>query len=58
MQFLKREYLKDVTIKSETDTEVIVQLIEKFVNEGMEVEEAFRQTLQSIKRFLCYCTIR
>jgi glucosamine--fructose-6-phosphate aminotransferase (isomerizing) len=42
---LKREYLKDVAFKSETDTEVIVQLIEKFVNEGMEVEEAFRQTL-------------
>ncbi|CAH0292709.1 Glutamine--fructose-6-phosphate aminotransferase [isomerizing] [Peribacillus sp. Bi96] len=42
---LKREYLKDVAFKSETDTEVIVQLIEKFVNGGMEVEEAFRQTL-------------
>ncbi|MFS0766907.1 glutamine--fructose-6-phosphate transaminase (isomerizing) [Peribacillus phoenicis] len=42
---LKREYLKDVAFKSETDTEVIVQLIEKFVNEGTEVEEAFRQTL-------------
>ncbi|MCO0599042.1 glutamine--fructose-6-phosphate transaminase (isomerizing) [Peribacillus butanolivorans] len=42
---LKREYLKDVAFKSETDTEVIVQLIEKFVNNGMEVEEAFRQTL-------------
>ncbi|MFE4430503.1 glutamine--fructose-6-phosphate transaminase (isomerizing) [Peribacillus butanolivorans] len=42
---LKREYLKDVAFKSETDTEVIVQLIEKFVKDGMEVEEAFRQTL-------------
>ncbi|WP_340372574.1 glutamine--fructose-6-phosphate transaminase (isomerizing) [Peribacillus sp. FSL E2-0218] len=42
---LKREYLQDVAFKSETDTEVIVQLIEKFVNDGMEVEEAFRQTL-------------
>ncbi|KRF64543.1 glucosamine--fructose-6-phosphate aminotransferase [Bacillus sp. Soil768D1] len=42
---LKRVYLKDVAFKSETDTEVIVQLIEKFVNDGMEVEEAFRQTL-------------
>ncbi|QNU06819.1 glutamine--fructose-6-phosphate transaminase (isomerizing) [Peribacillus butanolivorans] len=42
---LKREYLKDVAFKSETDTEVIVQLIEKFVNDGIEVEEAFRQTL-------------
>ncbi|PJN90743.1 glutamine--fructose-6-phosphate transaminase (isomerizing) [Bacillus sp. mrc49] len=42
---LKREYLQDVAFKSETDTEVIVQLIEKFVNDSMEVEEAFRQTL-------------
>ena len=42
---LKREYLKNVSFKSDTDTEVIVQLIEKFVNDGMEVEEAFRHTL-------------
>ncbi|MGE6379757.1 glutamine--fructose-6-phosphate transaminase (isomerizing) [Peribacillus muralis] len=46
---LKREYLQDVAFKSETDTEVIVQLIEKFVNGGMEVEEAFRQTLTLLK---------
>ena len=49
MQILKREYLKDVAFKSETDTEVIVQLIEKFVNEGWNVEEAFRQTLTLLK---------
>ena len=42
---LKRDYLKDVNFVSETDTEVIVQLIERFVNEGMEVSEAFRKTL-------------
>ena len=30
---------------SETDTEVIVQMIELFVNEGLEVLEAFRKTL-------------
>lgn len=42
---LKRDYLKDVNFVSETDTEVIVQLIERFVNEGMEVLEAFRKTL-------------
>lgn len=42
---LKREYLTDVPFKSETDTEVIVQLIEKFANEGLEVLEAFRKTL-------------
>ncbi|WP_066370838.1 glutamine--fructose-6-phosphate transaminase (isomerizing) [Neobacillus fumarioli] len=43
---LKRDYLADVTFKSETDTEVIVQLVEKFVNEGLEVLEAFRKTLK------------
>jgi glutamine---fructose-6-phosphate transaminase (isomerizing) len=43
---LKREYLKGVEFKSETDTEVIVQLIELFVNEGLNIEEAFRKTLK------------
>jgi len=42
---LKREYLTDVHFVSETDTEVIVQLVEKFVNEGETVLEAFRKTL-------------
>lgn len=42
---LKRDYLSDVTFKSETDTEVIVQLVEKFAGEGLEVLEAFRKTL-------------
>ncbi|MCM3666809.1 glutamine--fructose-6-phosphate transaminase (isomerizing) [Mesobacillus subterraneus] len=42
---LKREYLQNVQLKSETDTEVIVQLIELFVNEGLSVEDAFRKTL-------------
>lgn len=43
---LKREYLKGVEFKSETDTEVIVQMIELFVNEGLNIEEAFRKTLK------------
>jgi glutamine---fructose-6-phosphate transaminase (isomerizing) len=43
---LKREYLADVEFKSETDTEVIVQLIERFVGEGLGIEEAFRKTLK------------
>jgi glutamine---fructose-6-phosphate transaminase (isomerizing) len=42
---LKREYLADVNFTSETDTEVIVQMIELFVKEGLEVLEAFRKTL-------------
>lgn len=43
---LKREFLTETTFKSETDTEVIVQLIELFVKEGLEVLEAFRKTLK------------
>lgn len=46
---LKREYLQNVEFKSDTDTEVIVQLIEKFVNEGMHVEAAFQHTLTLLK---------
>jgi len=43
---LKREYLSDVEFASDTDTEVVVQLIEKFVTEeNLEVLEAFRKTL-------------
>lgn len=46
---LKREYLPGVTQKSDTDTEVIVQLVELFVTKGHSVEEAFRQTLSLLK---------
>ena len=46
---LKREYLQNVEFKSDTDTEVIVQLIEKFVNEEMHVEAAFQHTLSLLK---------
>ncbi|WP_374718984.1 glutamine--fructose-6-phosphate transaminase (isomerizing) [Parageobacillus toebii] len=46
---LKQEYLQDVTLKSDTDTEIIVQLVEKFVNDGLSVEEAFRKTLTLLK---------
>jgi glucosamine--fructose-6-phosphate aminotransferase (isomerizing) len=46
---LKREYLQDVELKSDTDTEVIVQIVEKMVNSGLDVEEAFRQTLTLLK---------
>lgn len=46
---IKREHLTGVDFKSDTDTEIIVQVIEKFVDEGLEVEEAFRQTLSILK---------
>jgi glucosamine--fructose-6-phosphate aminotransferase (isomerizing) len=46
---IKRDYLQGVSFQSDTDTEVIVQLIEQFVNKGLEVEDAFRETLKLLK---------
>ncbi|MFC4410311.1 glutamine--fructose-6-phosphate transaminase (isomerizing) [Chungangia koreensis] len=43
---LQKEYLSDVQMKSDTDTEVIVQLVEKFANDGLTTAEAFRKTLK------------
>jgi glucosamine--fructose-6-phosphate aminotransferase (isomerizing) len=48
-EHLKRDLLPDHDFTSDTDTEVIVQLVEKFVGEGLSVEEAFRKTLKSLK---------
>lgn len=45
---LQDEYLQGVKMQSDTDTEVIVQLVEKFVNDGMTTEDAFRHTLTLI----------
>ncbi len=42
---LRAEYLQDVKFNSDTDTEVIVQLVEKFAKD-METEEAFMKTLR------------
>ncbi|MCC2528798.1 glutamine--fructose-6-phosphate transaminase (isomerizing) [Bacillus halotolerans] len=46
---LKQDYLQDVELKSDTDTEVVVQVIEQFVNGGLDTEEAFRKTLTLLK---------
>ncbi|OLS35466.1 glutamine--fructose-6-phosphate transaminase (isomerizing) [Alkalihalophilus pseudofirmus] len=46
---LKREHLTNVELKSDTDTEIIVQLVEKFTAEGKSIEDAFRQTLSLLK---------
>ncbi|MCU7558605.1 glutamine--fructose-6-phosphate transaminase (isomerizing) [Macrococcus capreoli] len=43
---LKKEYLTGVTFKSETDTEIIVQLIECFSKQGLETEKAFVEVLK------------
>ncbi|WP_129044707.1 glutamine--fructose-6-phosphate transaminase (isomerizing) [Companilactobacillus metriopterae] len=46
---IKSEYLSDVQFRSETDTEVAVQLISKFANEGLSAEDAFRKALGIIE---------
>ncbi|MGG2083706.1 glutamine--fructose-6-phosphate transaminase (isomerizing) [Lysinibacillus pakistanensis] len=42
---LQKTYLKGIPMKSDTDTEVIVQLVELFVKEGLSTADAFRKTL-------------
>lgn len=46
---LKVDYLSDVKFESDTDTEVIVQLVEHFLQDGIPVERAFRKTLSILK---------
>ncbi|MEB6570943.1 glutamine--fructose-6-phosphate transaminase (isomerizing) [Staphylococcus auricularis] len=42
---LKSEYMPDTEVVSDTDTEVIVQLIEHFSNEGLSTEDAFTKVV-------------
>lgn len=42
---LQKAYLKGIQVASDTDTEIIVQLVDLFVNEGLSTEDAFRKTL-------------
>ncbi|NHM33231.1 glutamine--fructose-6-phosphate transaminase (isomerizing) [Neobacillus terrae] len=46
---LKREFMGNVDLQSDTDTEVIVQMINLFANEGLSTLEAFRKTLGLLK---------
>ncbi|MGC7599570.1 glutamine--fructose-6-phosphate transaminase (isomerizing) [Staphylococcus epidermidis] len=43
---LKAEYLSDVTFSSETDTEVIVQLVDYFSRQGLATEDAFTKVVK------------
>lgn len=45
---LQKAYLKGIQMQSDTDTEVIVQLVELFANEGLTTVEAFRKTLSLV----------
>ncbi|WP_409273111.1 glutamine--fructose-6-phosphate transaminase (isomerizing) [Neobacillus sp. SCS-31] len=46
---LQREYLQDVELQSDTDTEVIVQMISLFAKEGLSTLEGFRKALTLLK---------
>lgn len=48
-QEIKKEYLQDVNFVSETDTEVIVQLVEKLFAETGSTIEAFRKAMELLK---------
>lgn len=46
---LRNKYLNNIHFESDTDTETIVQLIQKFVDEGEAVELAIRHTMSEIQ---------
>lgn len=46
---IKHEYFAQHSFVSDTDTEVIVELIASFAQEGMETEEAFCKALEQLK---------
>lgn len=48
-QQMKREYLQDVQLHSDTDTEVIVQFIEQLSKEGLTTEAAVSKALSMMK---------
>lgn len=45
---LQKAYLKGIQMNSDTDTEVIVQLVDLFAKEGLSTVEAFRKTLSLV----------
>lgn len=54
---LKERFFKDKKLTSQTDTEIIVQLIELFSKEGLETKEAFLKTLSKLKGSYALCLL-
>lgn len=46
---LYENYLKDIPLTSDTDTEIIVQLVDLFVHQGLEVSAALLKVLNLLK---------
>ncbi|KRK99612.1 glutamine--fructose-6-phosphate transaminase (isomerizing) [Companilactobacillus futsaii] len=54
---LKEKYLQGVDFKSQTDTEVAVQLVDHFAKEGLDGEAAFRKALSLIQGSYAFAMI-
>ncbi|MDG5113666.1 glutamine--fructose-6-phosphate transaminase (isomerizing) [Companilactobacillus pabuli] len=54
---LKEKYLQGVDFKSQTDTEVAVQLVDHFAKEGLDGEAAFRKALGLIQGSYAFAMI-
>lgn len=54
---LKKKYFSNVDFISQTDTEVIVQLVEYFYKESQDTETAFFKTLEVLKGSYALCLI-
>jgi len=48
-EFLKNKYLENIEFESETDTEIIAQLLNKFTEEGEDVSLAIRHLMSEIE---------
>lgn len=54
---IKQEYLQNETLKGETDTEIIVHLVEYFSNNNLSTKEAFKQTIDVIQGSYAFALI-
>lgn len=54
---LKEKYLADVDFKSETDSEVVVQLIGKFASEGLSTLDAFKKAISVLSEGSSYALL-
>lgn len=54
---LKDDFLSETKFVSQTDTEVIVQLVQKFSDQGLETKEAFRQAVSNLQGSYALCML-
>ena len=56
-QELKDRFFKDVELVSETDTEVIVQLVQVYSDRGMSTKDAFKKAVSKLQGSYALCLI-